>query len=69
MQFQIGDVVQLKSGGQPMTVTCFASNTGGQQVVSCSWFDGTTARADAFPPDALKIANPKGSPASARPIR
>lgn len=38
-QFQIGDVVQLKSGGPVMTVEnpSFQSNPG--PVVRCEWFD------------------------------
>lgn len=56
MQFQLGDVVQLKSGGPPMTVT-YVNEKG---RVSCAWFnrvEGGIAwepKHETFPPEALK---------------
>jgi uncharacterized protein YodC (DUF2158 family) len=47
-QFNVGDVVQLKSGGPKMTVTKVDSNW-----VTCNWFEGSKVHVDLFPPDAL----------------
>ncbi len=44
MEFKIGDVVQLKSGGPRMSVDRI--EPGG--IVHCSWFDKTERRADMF---------------------
>jgi uncharacterized protein YodC (DUF2158 family) len=38
-QFQVGDVVQLKSGGPVMTVENPSFQGGGGPVVRCEWFD------------------------------
>jgi len=40
MPFNVGDVVQLKSGGPLMTVTGVGSN------ITCTWFDGRTPHSD-----------------------
>ena len=67
MAFQIGDIVQLKSGGPPMTVT---SSEG--KSVSCTWFDKNQQRHDegAFPPGALKaVSEPKPSSIAKRLAR
>jgi uncharacterized protein YodC (DUF2158 family) len=51
--FKVGDVVKLKSGGAPMTVTNPRTDTG---KVECYWFwaaDGTF-HCQTFPPDALE---------------
>ncbi len=40
---QMGDVVELKSGGPPMTVICHDG-----KLARCSWLDGDTRRFDNF---------------------
>ena len=47
--FQIGDVVQLKSGGPKMTVT----STDTYEYVHTSWFTGTKHETGRFPSGAL----------------
>ena len=42
--FEIGDVVQLKSGGQRMTV----EEVGQDGFISCVWFDGNRSERQAF---------------------
>ena len=51
-QFKTGDLVQLKSGGPPMTVRELAS----EGVYLCMWFSGPTLKNGSFPPDSLKAA-------------
>jgi uncharacterized protein YodC (DUF2158 family) len=53
-EFKGGDIVQLKSGGPPMTVLR-AGDMYGTKLVWCSWFDGATEKTGKFPPAALKI--------------
>jgi uncharacterized protein YodC (DUF2158 family) len=49
--FKVGDVVQLKSGGQKMTVVGDGTSDG---HVYCQWFDATgKARGSQFPETAL----------------
>jgi uncharacterized protein YodC (DUF2158 family) len=49
--FQPGDVVQLVSGGPPMTVTAVVGDGEG---VACRWFTAAgQLKADDFPPAAL----------------
>lgn len=58
MQFKIGDVVRLKSGGPPMTVTYVSEEYG--RKLSCRWFvQGHEVRQDQFPPEALTYADNK----------
>ncbi|MDD9210807.1 YodC family protein [Aeromonas dhakensis] len=45
----VGDEVQLKSGGPVMTIV--ALRDGG--VVECGWFDGGSYKTDLFPQVAL----------------
>ena len=52
-QFNIGDVVVLKSGGPKMTVEHVDRNT---QLLLCGWFDDKMKKQDSFPPDALERA-------------
>jgi uncharacterized protein YodC (DUF2158 family) len=52
--FQIGSVVTLKSGGQPMTVTKI-SELGDCEIV-VQWFEGTTLHHSAYAADALALA-------------
>jgi len=44
--FEIGEVVQLKSGGPPMTVTQVSKD--GEDVTRCIWFAGTKTTEQAF---------------------
>jgi uncharacterized protein YodC (DUF2158 family) len=67
MAFQIGDIVQLKSGGPHMTVT-----RSEDESISCTWFDKNQQRHDegGFPPGALKaVSEPKPSSIAKRPAR
>ena len=62
MQFQVGDVVKLKSGGPEMTVTYITDNS----KIQCHWFksDFDNAKHDSFPPAALlKVAWKREIPA------
>lgn len=52
MNFQIGDVVQLKSVGPKMTVTNVGT-ANNRTMVWCAWFEGTKQETGHFPPDAL----------------
>ena len=52
-QFNIGDVVVLKSGGPKMTVEHVDRVP---QIILCSWFDGKEKKQDSFSPDALERA-------------
>ncbi|MBT2242672.1 DUF2158 domain-containing protein [Sphingobium sp. BHU LFT2] len=50
--FEIGDVVQLKSGGPKMTVTSVGTggwSDGPPTHVYVSWFAGSEAKSDSFP--------------------
>jgi uncharacterized protein YodC (DUF2158 family) len=51
--FQIGDVVELKSGSPNMTV----EDAGEGDTVSCVWFDKSEAKRGYFPASTLKKAN------------
>lgn len=54
-QFEIGDVVRLKSGGPTMTVTQVGQKAmTGQQAVWCVWFDVKGQQSGDFPPGALE---------------
>jgi uncharacterized protein YodC (DUF2158 family) len=53
MSIKKGDVVQLKSGGPPMTV----ESTGGDSVW-CVWFDGTKPMGKGFAEHTLKPYEP-----------
>jgi uncharacterized protein YodC (DUF2158 family) len=57
-KFNIGDVVQLKSGGPKMTVTHVGQMaTGGTTLTAwCAWFDGTKEMSGTFPVGALNRA-------------
>jgi len=49
--FQVGDTVQLKSGGPMMTVTKTGTRADGVFVVVCTWFDGGGEKNQtSFPP-------------------
>ena len=64
MTLRIGDIVELKSGGPPMTVTSVGTDFG-KPTVWCAWFDGTMQCNDHFPIDAVKTcAEPGPMPAA-----
>jgi uncharacterized protein YodC (DUF2158 family) len=48
-QFQLGDVVQLKSGGPRMTVDEIGPDMTNRLTVWCTWFDGLKKVTDNFP--------------------
>ena len=52
--FNVGAVVQLKSGGPKMTVETIGRDPEGRPTVCCVWFDGKTQMHGVFPPDAVK---------------
>lgn len=64
MMFQIGDVVQLKSGGPKMTVE--SMDTDG---VKCVWFDKNDSKAAVFPVGTLARLPSKGRPSVVRLVR
>lgn len=57
-KFVVGDVVQLKSGGESMTVEGLD-----EQKVVCAWFEDKHVNREAFAPEILKktIERPKPS--------
>jgi len=63
MDFKIGEVVQLKSGGPLMTV----EDINAHDMINCIWFDGRGRKSAAFPAATLKVVN--NSPMSAAPRR
>lgn len=55
-EIKAGDVVQLKSGGPPMTVASVGEQAwGGGQGVWCEWFDGKKPMKEVFAPAAVKV--------------
>lgn len=54
-QFNIGDIVQLKSGGPKMTVTRVQD-----KHVSTAWFAGSKKEDGVFPLEAIVIYEEKG---------
>ena len=58
-EYQIGDLVQLKSGGPTMTVTSVASS---RRDVGCKWFSGSKLAEGFFPIAALQHPEPKERP-------
>jgi len=57
MEFKIGDLVKLKSGGPTMTVEDIGPNFAEETTVYCAWFDGKNMPQKAnFPPAALCAA-------------
>jgi len=62
MGFQVGDVVQLNSGGPEMTVSHVGEKKfphgGTVPVVSCTWFEGKKLNNESFKPEVLtKVEN------------
>jgi len=55
-QFELGDVVQVKSGGPQMTVSHVE---GDSELIECTWFDKKQEpRFQEFPASTLKIYTP-----------
>lgn len=53
--FKPGDIVQLKSGGPPMTVASHDASMG-KGTVRCQWFAGKKMESGYFPADSLEPA-------------
>ena len=57
MSFQVGDVVQLNSGGPAMTGYYVGEKKfqhgGVAPIVACTWFEGTKLNKDTFKPEIL----------------
>ena len=49
MDIKAGDVVQLKSGGEQMTVSRIENNSDGTQSAFCGWFIGKKIQQRSFP--------------------
>jgi uncharacterized protein YodC (DUF2158 family) len=56
--FKVGDIVELKSGGPPMTVIQVSTNLVGYSVLTCQWFFGIM-QTGMFRPDVLIPSKPK----------
>lgn len=60
-KFKKGDVVQLKSGGQKMTVESYSWNDHTKSYrddkVDCVWFVGATLKRESFFDYLLKLSN------------
>ena len=61
MEFKVGDVVQLKSGGPLMTV-----NKVGSGEIGCQWFDkaGDDVKTRFFAPETLELWTDEGAEVS-----
>lgn len=56
MQFKVGDVVMLKSGGPKKTVESVGTDhETGRPIVVCSWFDGVTKLSEIFAAESLQL--------------
>lgn len=64
MSFQVGDVVQLKSGGPRMTV-----ETTDPEGIRCVWFDNADSKLAMFPAEALKALVSKKQKSDLRLVR
>ena len=56
--FKVGDIVELKSGGPPMTVIQVSTNLVGFSVLTCQWFFASMHTA-MFRPDVVIPSKPK----------
>jgi uncharacterized protein YodC (DUF2158 family) len=58
MNFQVGDVVKLNSGGPAMTVSFVGEKEfphGGKvPIVECTWFEGKKLNKETFKPEILR---------------
>lgn len=55
--FQLGDVVMLKSGGPKMTIKDigdYSLHGGGNPGAACAWFDGVKPMKEVFPLSSLE---------------
>ncbi len=52
MAFELGDVVQLKSGGPVMTVTALSEGT--KKMAQCTWFSNNKESSGNYPVEALE---------------
>ena len=57
MNFQPGDVVELKSGGPSMTVVQVEQGLDGTPMVDCVWFDKSEQKFATFRAVVLKKAD------------
>jgi len=55
--FPVGALVELKSGGPPMTVTAVSKDSG-RESLNCSWFCVADYRTSNFPIEALQAFTP-----------
>ncbi|GAG89776.1 unnamed protein product [marine sediment metagenome] len=53
-ELKIGDTVELKAGGPPMTIADYAAD--GKRF-RCQWFVGEKLEEGFFTPDSLKLVN------------
>ena len=58
-KYQVGDLVQLKSGGPGMTVTRLTESPDETVRVDTTWFAGKKNESGRFPEDALQTYDPK----------
>jgi uncharacterized protein YodC (DUF2158 family) len=56
--FKVGDIVELRSGGPPMTVIHASTNLVGFTVLTCQWFFGSM-HTGTFRPDVLMPSKPR----------
>jgi uncharacterized protein YodC (DUF2158 family) len=52
--FNVGDVVELKSGSPKMTVTYFGPDQMDTLTVWVTWFSGNEVKTGSFPADAVR---------------
>ncbi|MER8979267.1 DUF2158 domain-containing protein [Mesorhizobium sp. M0870] len=60
MNFTVGEIVQLKSGGPKMTVV--SVHAGGNDSIQTTWFAGAKKEGGYFPPEALERPSQKDAP-------
>ena len=58
LEFKVGDIVELKSGGPPMTVAEVNINLVGYCEIKCRWWFGQMEEAS-FTPKLLKPGQPR----------
>lgn len=64
--FDIGEIVQLKSGGPAITVTALSTSPGRTPLYVCQWMDKDhRAQTGTFPREALTRPLPKKRPIKA----